>query len=83
MENFLSFLCLIIKIMETKDAVGNILNDGDTIVLSKTLKIKGMSKTLKRGDKIKNIRLINDVNNIECRVGKSQIVLKTCFIKKS
>ena len=42
-----------------------------------------MSKTLKRGDKIKNIRLINDVNNIECRVGKSQIVLKTCFIKKS
>ena len=69
--------------METKDAVGNILNDGDTIILSKTLKIKGMSKTLKRGDKIKNIRLINDANNIECRVGKSQIVLKTCFIKKS
>ena len=59
------------------------LNDGDTIVLSKTLKIKGMSKTLKRGDKIKNIRLINDTENIECRVGKSQIVLKTCFIKKA
>lgn len=69
--------------METKDSVGNLLIDGDTIVLSKTLKIKGMSKTLKRGDKIKNIRLINDPNNIECRVGKSQIVLKTCFIKKS
>ena len=69
--------------METKDSVGNLLIDGDTIVLSKTLKIKGMSKTLKRGDKIKNIRLINDPNNIECRVGKSQIILKTCFIKKS
>ena len=69
--------------METKDSVGNLLNDGDTIVLSKTLKIKGMSKTLKRGDKIKNIRLINDPNNIECKVGKSQIVIKTCFIKKS
>ena len=69
--------------MEIKDSVGNILNDGDTIVLTKTLKIKGMSKTLKRGDKIKNIRHINDLNNIECRVGKSQIVLKTCFIKKS
>ena len=69
--------------MEIKDSVGNILNDGDTIVLTKTLKIKGMSKTLKRGDKIKNIRLINDLNNIECRVGKSQIVIKTCFIKKS
>ena len=69
--------------MEIKDSVGNILNDGDTIVLTKTLKIKGMSKTLKRGDKIKNIRLINDLYNIECRVGKCQIVLKTCFIKKS
>ena len=69
--------------MEIKDSVGNILNDGDTIVLTKTLKIKGISKTLKRGDKIKNIRLINDNENIECKVGKSQIVLKTCFIKKS
>ena len=53
--------------MEIKDSVGNILNDGDTIVLTKTLKIKGMSKTLKRGDKIKNIRLISDFNNIECK----------------
>ena len=69
--------------METKDSVGNLLNDGDTIVLTKTLKIKGMSKTLKRGDKIKNIRLINDINNIECRVGKSLIVLKAIYIKKS
>ena len=42
-----------------------------------------MSKTLKRGDKIKNIRIIDNPNNIECRVGKSQIVLKTCFVKKS
>ena len=69
--------------METKDSVGNILNDGDTVVLTKTLKIKGMSKTLKRGDRIKNIRLINDLNNIECRIGKSLIILKTIYIKKS
>ena len=69
--------------METKDSVGNLLNDGDTIVLTKTLKIKGMSKTLKRGDKVKNIKLINDINNIECRVGKSLIVLKNIYIKKS
>ena len=69
--------------METKDSVGNMLNDGDTVVLTKTLKIKGMSKTLKRGDRIKNIRLINDLNNIECRIGKSLIILKTIYIKKS
>lgn len=69
--------------MEARDSVGNILQDGDTVIVSKTLKVKGMSKTLKRGDKIKNIRTIGDPDNIECRVGKSQIVLKTCFVKKS
>ena len=43
-----------IRTMETKDSVGNVLNNGDTVVVSKTLKVKGMSKTLKRGDKIKS-----------------------------
>ena len=71
------------KIMETKDSVGNVLNDGDTVIISKTLKIKGMSKTLKRGDKIKNIRIIGDPQNIECRIGKNQLVIKTQFVKKS
>ena len=51
--------------METKDSAGNVLNDVDIIIVSKTLKVKGMSKTLKRGDKIKNIRTIGDPNNIE------------------
>lgn len=70
--------------MVTKDLIVNVLNDGDTIIVAKTLKVKGMSKTLKRGDKIKNIQTIADPNNnIECRVGKSQIVLKTCYVRKS
>ena len=56
--------------METKDSVENILNDGDTVIIIKTLDVKGMSKTLKRGDKIKNIRTISDPQNIECRIGK-------------
>jgi protein PhnA len=68
--------------METKDSVGNILNDGDTVIITKTLIVKGMSKTLKRGDKIKNIRLVGDPKNIECRIGKSQLVIKTQFIRK-
>ena len=68
--------------METKDSVGNVLNDGDTVIMAKTLDVKGMSKTLKRGDKIKNIRIIGDPKNIECRIGKSQLVIKTQFIKK-
>ena len=69
--------------METKDSVGNVLNDGDAVIITKTLNVKGMSKTLKRGDKIKNIRTIGDPQNIECRIGKSQLVIKTRFIKKA
>ncbi len=55
--------------METRDSVGNILHR--YCIVSKPLKVKGMSKTLKRGDKIKNIRTIGDPHNIECRVGRS------------
>ena len=69
--------------METKDCNGNILEDGDNVHVTKDLKIKGMSKTLKRGNIIKNIRLTNDSQEVECRVGKAQIVLKTQFLKKA
>ena len=51
--------------------------------MTKTLTVKGMSKTLKRGDKIKNIRTIDNPQNIECRIRKSQLVIKTQFIKKA
>ena len=69
--------------MDTKDSVGNILNDGDSVTVNKDLKIKGMSTTLKRGTKIKNIRLTGNNQEVECRVGKSVVVLKTQFLKKA
>ncbi len=69
--------------MDTKDSVGNILNDGDTVTVNKDLKIKGMSKTIKRGTKVKNIRLTNNNQEVECRFGKSTVVLKTQFLKKA
>jgi protein PhnA len=69
--------------MDVKDSNGNVLNDGDSIHVTKDLKIKGMSKTLKRGVAIRNIRLTNNPDQVECRIGKSQIVLKTCFLKKA
>ncbi|MCF8714189.1 alkylphosphonate utilization protein [Joostella atrarenae] len=69
--------------MEVKDSNGNVLNDGDSVHLTKDLKVKGMSKTLKRGNAIKNIRLTGSPDEVECRVGKSTIVLKTQFLKKS
>ena len=69
--------------METKDSNGNILSDGDSVHLVKDLKVKGSSSVLKRGVKIKSIRLTDDPDEVECRVEGSVIVLKTMFLKKA
>lgn len=69
--------------METHDSNGNILNDGDTVTVIKDLPVKGSSVTIKRGTKIKNIRLTDNPEEIECNAEKVKgLVLKTCFIKK-
>ena len=68
--------------METKDSNGTVLNDGDSVQVIKDLKVKGSSSTLKRGTVFKNIRLTGKPEEIECRDGKSTLVLKTCFLKK-
>lgn len=69
--------------MEVKDSNGNILNDGDTVTLIKDLKLKGSSQTLKRGTTVKNIRLTDSEDEIECKISGSHIVLRTEFLKKS
>ncbi|MDX5347140.1 MAG: alkylphosphonate utilization protein [Hymenobacteraceae bacterium] len=69
--------------MEVKDSNGNILSDGDSVHVIKDLKVKGMPTTLKRGNVIKNIRLTNSPDEVECRIGKSQVVLKTMYLKKA
>jgi protein PhnA len=69
---------------ETKDSNGKILSEGDSVRLTKDLKAKGSSMNLKRGEVIKKIRLIpGDVENVECKMGKSTIVVKTCFLVKA
>ena len=68
--------------METKDSNGAVINDGDTVQVIKDLKVKGMSKVLKRGETIKGVRLTGNPDQIECRIGKSTIVLKTEFMKR-
>jgi len=65
-----------------KDSNGKPLNEGDTVQVIKTLKVKGMSENIKQGTVIKNIRLTDDDEAIEGRVNGSMIVLKTCFLKK-
>jgi len=68
--------------MEVKDSNGTLLEEGDSVQVIKDLKVKGASDTLKRGTVIKNIRLTSKAEEIECRIGRSTIVLKTCFMKK-
>lgn len=65
-----------------KDANGNQLNDGDSVVLTQTLKVKGSNLNLKKGLVIKRIRLTDSEEEIDCKVDGQNIVLKTCFLKK-
>jgi len=67
-----------------RDANGNTLNDGDTVVLIKDLKVKGSSSVLKVGTKVKNIRLVEGDHDIDCRVdGIGAMKLKSMFVKKA
>lgn len=68
--------------MIVRDSNGNELQDGDSVQVIKDLKVKGSSTTLKRGRTFKNIRLTSKSDEVECREGKSTIVLKTIFLKK-
>lgn len=67
-----------------KDSNGNVLQDGDSVTVIKDLPVKGTSVTLKRGTTIKNIRLSDDPDHIECNTKTVKgLVLKTCFLKKA
>jgi protein PhnA len=69
--------------MDVKDSNGNLLQEGDSVHVTKDLTVKGMSTTLKRGNVIRNIRLTDSPNEVECRIGKSSVVLRTEFLKKA
>jgi protein PhnA len=69
--------------VEVRDAVGNLLADGDSVTLIKDLKVKGANQTLKRGTLIKSIRLTGDDQEIDCRFeGIKGLVLRAEFVKK-
>ena len=68
--------------MIVKDSNGNQLNDGDSVILIKSLKVKGGGTTLKQGTLIKKIRLTDNDEEVDCKVDGMSIVLKTCFLKK-
>ena len=69
--------------VEVRDAVGNLLADGDSVTLIKDLKVKGANQTLSRGTVIKSIRLTGDPQEIDCRYeGIKGLVLRAEFVRK-
>lgn len=69
--------------VEVRDAVGNLLSDGDQVTLVKDLAVKGAGQTLKRGTLIKSIRLTGDPQEIDCRYeGVKGLVLRAEFVRK-
>ncbi len=69
--------------VEVRDAVGNLLQDGDQVTLIKDLNVKGAGQTLKRGTLIKSIKLTGDAQEIDCRFESIRgLVLRAEFVKK-
>lgn len=68
---------------DVRDAAGNLLADGDSVVLVKDLKVKGAGQTLKQGTVIRSIRLTDNPEEIDCRHDSIKgLVLRTEFVRK-
>src|SRR5690606_33269196 len=70
------------QVRVVKDANGNVLIDGDVVILIKDLPLKGSSQVLKGGTKSKPIRLVEGDHEISCKIEGVSIGLKACFVKK-
>ena len=71
---------------QVRDAVGNVLNDGDTVTVIKNLKVKGSSLVIKAGTKVRTIRPVDGVadHDIDCRIdGVGAMQLKSSVVKKA
>lgn len=67
-----------------KDSNGNLLQDGDSVIVIKDLKVKGASKPVKVGTKVKNIRLVDGDHDIACKIdGFGAMGLKSEFVRKA
>ncbi|WP_085340856.1 alkylphosphonate utilization protein [Aquidulcibacter paucihalophilus] len=71
------------SVVVVRDAVGNVLQDGDAVVLVKDLDVKGAGQTLRRGTIIRSIRLTGDAQEIDCKHdGIRGLVLRAEFVRK-
>jgi protein PhnA len=72
------------EVREVRDANGNVLADGDTVIVIKDLKVKGASSALKAGTKVKGIRLVEGDHDIDCKIdGFGGMKLKSEFVRKA
>ena len=70
-------------VLIVRDSNGAILKDGDSVTVIKDLKVCGSSSVIKRGTMVRGIRLTDDAAEIEGKVEKSMMVLRTEFLKKA
>lgn len=71
------------EVIVVKDANGNLLKDGDSVIVLKNLPVKGASGPIKAGTKVKNIRLTDGDHNIDCKIeGFGAMALKSEFVRK-
>ena len=70
-------------VLIVKDANGNLLADGDTVIIAKDLKVKGSSMVLKGGTKIKGIRLVAGDHDVDCKINGTSMLLKAIYLKKA
>ncbi|MBT31084.1 MAG: phosphonoacetate hydrolase [Thalassobius sp.] len=71
-------------VLVVKDANGNVLQDGDSVIIVKNLPVKGSSTPIKAGTKVKKIRLTEGDHNIDCKIdGFGAMALKSEFVKKA
>lgn len=64
------------------DCNGNALEDGDGVTVIQDLKVRGSSMVIKRGTRVRSIRLTDNPEEVDCRIEGTNMVLKTCFLRK-
>lgn len=66
------------------DSNGNVLQDGDSVIVIKQLPVKGSSSPIKAGTKVKNIKLVEGDHDIACKIdGFGAMGLKSEFVRKA
>ena len=68
--------------VQVKDSNGTVLESGDSVVLIKDLTLRGSSTVLKRGTKVSGIKLTDNPEEVDCKIGGTAIVLRVEFLKK-